>query len=386
MLLTLVITLLLIWAAVIGTLYSNFLTFYSNFAETENYNKAYYASIAALERAELVVRQREPWYVWSWWWVSYINDAWDIVRTSTGGFNGSDWLLTWFSYLSSGNVQWTNVLWNVNSRATRIPSTWWWNVDWLLATWDNALDYNKMDYENAEIFLLYYDNSTNNPYTWASCAKWFCTKSNIDSISWKIKLPQKLYDLDDMFWPLDTWNAIIWKIANDAVVDWQLRWTQSNVPFTVYATQSLLDDYHIWGWDTTIREDDVNRKVSWNYTWVSILIWNNKSPIVWKTWYLLTVISPNESSLSGRNLKNFFTDGNTSQLQLRLALLNILNTKNNTIYPYLEYYLDFWWKEISDKYFTMDAEWKYWDYQVNLIIQKPTAKESILWSFTTIFE
>ena len=41
MLLSLVIIVALIWAAVIGNIYSNFLVFYSNFAETENYNKAY---------------------------------------------------------------------------------------------------------------------------------------------------------------------------------------------------------------------------------------------------------------------------------------------------------------------------------------------------------
>lgn len=369
MLLTLVITLLLIWAAVIGTLYSNFLTFYSNFAETENYNKAYYASIAALERAELVVRQRKPWYEWSWWWISQINNAWDSIRQTTGHFIWSDWLLTWFSYLSSGNSQWTNVIWRINSRTTRIPTTWWWNVDWLLTTWDNALDYNKMDYEDAEIFLLYYDKSDNNPYTWGTI-----DQSKLTQISWAIRLPEKLYE---KFWNLDTEHAIIsWTVKNDAIVDRQLRWLNSGIPFTIYSTQVLNGNTSVWQHDTVIRENNINN-------WVSILFKNNKSPIVWKTWQRLTVISSNESNLSDKNFSWIFD--NASQLQLRLALLNALRTSDSTIYPYLEYYLDFWtW--VSDKYFTMDAEWKYWNYQVNLIIQRPTAKESILWSFTTIFE
>jgi hypothetical protein len=38
------------------------MVFYSNFSETENYHKAYYASISALERAELVIKQRQPGY------------------------------------------------------------------------------------------------------------------------------------------------------------------------------------------------------------------------------------------------------------------------------------------------------------------------------------
>jgi hypothetical protein len=54
------------------------------------------------------------------------------------------------------------------------------------------------------------------------------------------------------------------------------------------------------------------------------------------------------------------------------------------VYPFLEYYIDFWtW--ISDKYFNINAEWNYGDYKINRIIRKPTNKESVLWSFTTIF-
>jgi hypothetical protein len=36
------------------------LVFYQNFTETENYHKARYAAIAATERAELAIKQREP--------------------------------------------------------------------------------------------------------------------------------------------------------------------------------------------------------------------------------------------------------------------------------------------------------------------------------------
>lgn len=388
MLLTLVVILLLIWAAVVGSLYSNFLTFYSNFSETENYNKAYYASIAALERAELVVRQREPGYVWSWWWTSYINSAWNTVWQTTGHYTTwSDWLIswTWFSYLSSWNSQWTSVLWRINSRTTRIPATWWWNVDRLLTTWDNALDYNKMDYENAEIFLLYYDKSNNNPYSAASCASWHCQKSTMTSISWKIMLPQKLYEA---FGPLDSENALIpWSIKDDATVDRQLRWLIDETnPFTIYSTQAFDSNSTVIDWDTLIRESDLNKS---NWTWVSLFFTDQKSPIKSKQWLRRsqrTIISPNETAFDSLNFKKILQEHNNyKQLQLRLALLNALKTPNNTIYPYLEYYLEFWtW--VSDKYFTMDAEWKYGDYQVNLIIQRPTAKESILWSFTTIFE
>jgi hypothetical protein len=54
------------------------------------------------------------------------------------------------------------------------------------------------------------------------------------------------------------------------------------------------------------------------------------------------------------------------------------------IYPYLEYYLNFD-NDVADKYFKINGEWKYKDYQVNIIMYKPTVKESVLWNFTAIF-
>ena len=95
MLLTLVIILILIWSAVVWSLYSNFLTFYENFTEAENYHKARYASIAAIERAELVIKQREPGYIWSWWRkLGEYTSAW---------YWWSDGIVSWsgFSYLTN---------------------------------------------------------------------------------------------------------------------------------------------------------------------------------------------------------------------------------------------------------------------------------------------
>ena len=373
MLLTLVITLLLIWAAVVWTLYSNFLTFYDNFAETENYNKAYYAAIAALERAELVVKQHEPWYEWTWWWNTTINSEWETEWNFYGSW--SDWASAWFSYLASGNSKSTNILRKIKSKASRIPAEWWWDVDWTLSTWNDALNYNKMDYENAEIFLLYYDKSNQWPYKKVSCSTWSsdCQKAIIDEISWKIRLPQAL---TWSLWYLDTWHAFFWEVKNDAIVDRQIRWNYWTTPFTIYSTQDVVNGW-VWNQDSMIREDDINRTVWLSFSW-------SISPIIWKTSRTMTVISSASTDISGKTYRAIFSDHNFQQMQLRLALLNLLKPREWVIYPYLEYYLDFWtW--IADKYFTMNAEWKYWNFQVNLIVQKPTIKESILWSFTTVF-
>jgi hypothetical protein len=75
---------------------------------------------------------------------------------------------------------------------------------------------------------------------------------------------------------------------------------------------------------------------------------------------------------------------NTPGTIFRISLLNLLKSDNKQIYPYLEYQFSFW-EPISDRYYTIKAQGKYGDYQVELLVKKPTFKESILWSFTIIF-
>ena len=392
MLLTLVVILLLIWVAVVWSIYSSFVTFFSNFSETENYTKAYYASIAALERAELVVKQREPWFVWIGWWTSSINNQWKIewenqneYNTKESGSIGNkvettDWITdSWFSYLSSNNNQWTNLLRTIHSRDTQIPAAWQWNVDSLLLS-EDSLDYNFMDYENTENFLLYYDNSLWNPYQKHKCADWWCTKSSISSIEWSIRLPP--YIRDQNFWELDDTHSLSKSLQspkNDAIIDWQIRWKYNNNPFTIYSVQKVSSN-NVQAGDTAIREADINAGLNLNFE-------NKRNPISNRSLNNgeVAIISQDQQILESKSYKQIFEDANSSDLQLKLSLLNILQSKNpKLIYPFLEYKLIFW-NEISAKYFTINAEWKYDNFQVNTIIYKPTAKESVLWNFTIIF-
>jgi type II secretory pathway component PulK len=60
MIISIMLILLLVGAAIVGALYSSFFMFYTNFGDTLEYNKAYYAAISGIERAELVLRYRKP--------------------------------------------------------------------------------------------------------------------------------------------------------------------------------------------------------------------------------------------------------------------------------------------------------------------------------------
>jgi len=400
MLIILVLILLLIWSAVVWTIYSNFLVFYSNFSESENYHKAYYASISALERWELVVKQHKPWYMgnggfilWVWTWSIYrdpfnnpIDNWW------------SDGSLSWFSYFEK-NQNKSSVFRTVNSRATRIPKPWKWNVERMFSDSDSS-DYNTMDYENAEVFLLYYDNSKP-PYTIPTNED--ISNSNPDNIVWTIRLPQKLLW---HFWSLNTETPLLgfsWSLPwDDALVDWQVRWsycpTSDCTPFTIYSTQTIN-----LGWnkpkvekanDSVFRESDINGPL-----W--FMFQSNRSPIISPNgrWTKINqdgnpvIISQNEQDLKSLNGFNWIiNDSRTTNTQLRFSLLNLVRWESGTsytTYPFLEYYIEFLRSgnpvNVSDKYYTINWEWNFNDYQVNTIIQKPTTKESILWSFTSIF-
>ena len=372
MLLTLVIILILIWSAVVWSLYSNFLVFYSNFSETENYNKAYYASISAIERAQLVLRQHQPWYEWSWWWIKSVS-TWSY--RSSGIVTGSDTALTNnFSYLSNNSKE-SSLFWEVNSRTDKIPATWKWDVDLMMSTWD-SINYNKMDYENSEIILLYYDNSTWNPYS-----GWTIDKSKIRWITAKIRLP---WLMSGEFLQLDTSEEldISSDSKDDAIVNRQIKWYYWSDPFTIFSTQLTghIDDSIVR--ESTINESkDIKFDTKWNPLYDGDIPTNPN------------IISPSDNEIKNQpnKYRGIFNDDSYSWLELKFSLLNILKWISGswTIYPFLEYNVTFSPQTphpviVPEKYYTIKAIWWLWDYLINTIIYKPATTESILRSFTTI--
>lgn len=412
MLIALVIILLLIWAAVVSSIYSNFTVFYSNFAESQNYHRAYYSSISALERAELVIKQRQPWFEWNWWW---------IMDKNTSEWSFKDWwsdkVISNFSYLSNdeSSKNTSTIFWDIKSRTTRIPAEWNGDIDSMLSYTDSgdpsnsSKNFNMMDYKDSQVFLLYYDNWMNgterdNPYHKISCKNWntYCTQSSTEEITWIIRLPWKL---KDFFGPLDTTVALVagWPL-NDAIVDRQIRWrfkennTTESYPFTIYSTQIYDSNGARDDLDSAIRETDINGSETnpeFNFNF-----WQGKwSPSTDTSRWLysnFTIISPLESNIktdvnynsttktTTKHFEQILRDSKYTEKQVRFSLLNLLRSEKNMVYPFLEYYVDFW-TDISDKYFTINAEWNYDNYQIDRIVWKPTNKESILWSFTTIF-
>ena len=231
--------------------------------------------------------------------------------------------------------------------------------------------------------MLYYDEWDNNPYQ-----TWTIAQSTPVAISWIIRLPKLL---SGSWWEkLNTNNPLVWSNVpkDDAIVDWQIRWNIWGNSFTIYSTQKTKANWIEveYGNDSIFRESDINTPLTYKF-WRDKDVIQNNSPINTDRWdsaelrYISNV--NNVNWWSNTNFKSIFQ--NTSGGSLRFSLLNLLKTNTGYIYPFLEYYADFWGKRVSDKYYTIDAEWNFKDYQVNTIIQKPTVKESVLSNFTSVF-
>jgi hypothetical protein len=141
--------------------------------------------------------------------------------------------------------------------------------------------------------------------------------------------------------------------------------------------------------DSTARESRIN-KVNGNSP---TRIFGNFSPFINDNYRGNTLKS---SSLTGWNIisskeeemktSSFSTImNNTPGTIFRISLLNLLMSTNQQIYPYLEYQFSFPDDYIADRFYRIDATGKYGKYEVRLLVQKPTIKESVLGSFTVIF-
>jgi hypothetical protein len=94
--------------------------------------------------------------------------------------------------------------------------------------------------------------------------------------------------------------------------------------------------------------------------------------------------------LKGKRFSDLLALTNVTNLIFRIAVLNLLSSKSKHIYPYLEYQFSFYDEyknpaDISDRFYTITARGKFGNYEVKLLVKKPTIKESILGNFTVLF-
>lgn len=356
-------------AAVIGVLSSGFLEFYNTFGEIENYHKAYYSSISALERAELVLKYRSPGFEGS----GGRNNKTKYTRGPQSDYQQK---FGYYKDMDDGGNSW-----EIRSKTKQIPKNGEGNVNWMFLSGDDSLNYNVLDYMTTETFSFSLDNTTG---TEAYKTTPNIKKSSLTNFTGTIRLPAFLKDkLGNLLNTNTTTHPFADigndEIYNDVMINREIDGKYENESFTIYPTVSInYNDKKINNEDSTIREDVINGGNTLTFG-------NNKNPIrPHANNEILTILSNQEDHIKEKTFKQIFQDANATGMLFKIALLNLLHTDKKQVYPYLEYQFSFD-KDIADRYYTIEAKGKYKDYESKILVKKPTNKDSILGSFTVIF-
>lgn len=333
---------------------------------------AYYGAISAVERAELTLKYRSPWFQWSGWFF------W------TGSYGpASDYTPEIFSGSNYGFVR------NIHSRTTSIPSLGMGNTDTMLSDPNgDSKNYNQLGYAHLETFLLSYDTTPvlQAYYTWSTPPSYFST----DSITWTFRLPPKIHTLfGDV--PGKLCYSIVGDcdpdgdgIYDDVVLSWSMEgfylWNTFKIFPTIaifYYSGMQIDTYK----DNSIRESiinatgDINFGVSNHYSFIT-----NGSHLGKHN-----VVGTDANSIESSWFSQILLDSTSfTGLRLSFGAANLFRTFTGAIYPYLEYQFHFS-QEIADRFYTIQGNGRVGEYDVKIVLKKPTIEGTVGGDFTVIF-
>lgn len=346
-----------------------------NLWTVQQYHQAYYGAVSSLERAQLVLRYKHPWFEWSGWFL------W-----TTGYGPMSDYTPEFLS----GDHQW--FVRNIHSRTYSIPSSGMGNTDPMLSyiTGDSR-QYNQLWHNYLESFVLSYDTTSDSElyykyYTWWDDLHFLQTTS---SITWIFRLPPKIYQ--EFWWtgPADLCYSDIGEncdpdgdgVYDDIVVSRSLQWWYKWAWFKIFPSISVfyysgmqVDEFT----DNAIRESTINNIAPIQFT-------HSFSPI--SNGSLLTkhtVVSSLADDIEIHTFDEIFTSSYYTGLRLSFWAINLFRTFTGTVYPYLEYQFTFP-EEIPDRFYTIEGQGRVGEYDVRIIIKKPTVQGTVWGDFTVIF-
>ncbi len=372
------IVLLIVGTGLTLSLYSIFLPFIQTLWDIKSYNMAYYAAVSSVERAQLVLKYHQPWF------------------EGSGGRLGSltygpvsDQLIDHpFGFVT----QWPNGLKReIISRTSTLPGLGQSDIPLILRGTGSdeylMLEYNKpltlflqMDVTSAPIDY-YIDNVT---------IQWF----NGDGVTGVLRLPGLIADtfgglpLAQLCTSCDDDGDTL---TDDLIAAWKVDGVAAWDPFSIIPTNAVFynEDPALVdvSEDTSIRKSTINagtntlERGEW---WFANASFN---PVKTNTDHSATghnMIS-NTDLLIGNSFRSIFQDGSISGLQLSLSLMSLLKTSTNQIYPFLEGRFVFGWWRIADTVYRIQGIGKVGDYQVSVLVNKPSSKASWVGSFTIIF-
>ena len=360
--------LLVVAIGILVSVYSVFFPFMQNLWTVNQYHMAYYGAISAVERAELGLRYRSPWFQWSGWFLWTWN-FWPISDATPE--------------LLSGAQQWFR--WTIDSRTTSIPNIGMGNTDPMFAAPDSK-NYNQLWYTYLETLLLSYDVTPDTDmYTLGTNPVFFSG----GGFTWIFRLPPKIFTI--FWWSIpaslcagfmDACDPDDDGIYDDIALSWSMEWLYNGNGFKIFPTIAVF--YYSWMQidehkDNAIRESIINDTGT-------IAFENSFTPIIPHGIGLSkhTVVAADADYIQNENFRQIFTSSNFSWLRLSFGAANLFRTFTGAIYPYLEYQFTFP-QPIADRFYTIQWHGRVGEYDVQIILKKPTVQWTVGGDFTVIF-
>lgn len=250
----------------------------------------------------------------------------------------------------------------------------------------SSKDYNQIWYINLETFLLSYDDTSDAAeyYTWTEHTVFFSG----DEVLGVFRLPPKIFS---GFW---WWTAALLcdspagdcdpdgdTIYNDILLSWSMEWYYHGNGFKIFPTIAV---FYYSGMQIDDRLDNTIRESIINATGLIALI-DTYTPVTnGFDLALHNVVGPNANDIERLNFKQIFTSTEFSGLRLSFGAANLFRAFTGAIYPYLEYQFTFP-QPIADRFYTIEWHGRVGEYDVQIVLKKPTVQGTVGGDFTVIF-
>lgn len=368
MFLVFTLVLLVVAVGILASVYSIFFPFMQNLWTVQQYHAAYYGAVSSIERAELTLKYRDPGFVGSGW-------------STLDGCYGPPSDCTMDMFVGSQG------LWReINSRTTIIPAKGEWNTQPMFADSDSD-NYNTLWYTDLETFLLSYDATVNGDlyYTWVSDIVYFSG----DGVVGVFRLPPKIlsgFGWADVGLLCDSAQGDCDPdsdgLYNDPAVAWSMEWLYNWDDFKIFPTVGM---FYYSGMQVDESKDNVIRESLINES-SSIAFAKSFTPIENGADLLKhNVVGSDAGDIETLKFSDIFiSTSKFSDLRISFGAANFFRTFVGAIYPYLEYQFTFP-QAIADRFYTIQWHSRVGEYDVQIILKKPTVEGTVGGDFTVVF-
>lgn len=263
------------------------------------------------------------------------------------------------------------------------------NTDPMLYAPDSK-DYNALWYVNLETLLLSYDDTTGSAlyYSWVSNIAFFSG----GSLTGIFRLPPKIHAIFG-YLPWLLCDSYVGNdcdpdgdgIYDDIALSWSMEWLYQWNGFKIFPTIAVF--YYSWMQVDTSKDNAIRESVI-NDTGIITLDASSLhqfTPI--DNGANLTqhnVVASDASAIEWQHFSDILSSNTFSELRLSFGAANLFRTFTGAIYPYLEYQFTFP-QPIADRFYTIEWHGRVGEYDVQIVLKKPTVQGTVGGDFTVIF-